>query len=133
MSRMLYFEVWNFMSIEHARCDFDEHNIIHLVGYNDSGKSSMLVALRCLLSNAFATKQVTFIQDDKDYFRVVCVFDDGIRILRDKYINGQSLYEMYKGGQLIFTTRSGKPLPRVWEDPWRLGMFFAVFIFVGRG
>ena len=131
MSRMLYFEVWNFMSIEHARCDFDEHNIIHLVGYNDSGKSSMLVALRCLLANAFATKQVTFIQDDKDYFRVVCVFDDGIRILRDKYINGQSLYEMYKGDQLIFTTRSGNTLTKVSEVPEPIAKYLDLIIYDG--
>ena len=131
MSRMLYFEVWNFMSIEHGRADFDENNIIHFVGYNDSGKSSMLVALRCLLANAFATKQATFIQDDKDYFRVVCVFDDGVRILRDKYINGQSLYEMYKDDQLIFTTRSGNTLTKVSEVPEPIAKYLDLIMYDG--
>ena len=97
-SKILFWEVWNFMSIEHGKAEFDEQNIINFKGYNDSGKSAMLTALKVAITNSNPTKQVSFIQDDKEFFRVLIVFDDGITILRDKYLNGQSLYEMYKGG-----------------------------------
>lgn len=104
-SRLLSWEVWNFMSIQHAKCEFDEKNIINLKGYNDSGKSAMLTALKVLLTNTNPNKQVEFIQDGADYFRIIAVFDDGIMILRDKYINGQSLYEMYRGNEVLYSTK----------------------------
>lgn len=104
-SRLLWWSVENFMAIEKGKCEFDEKNIINLKGYNDSGKSAMLMALKVLLTNSHPTKQVEFIQDDKDYFRILACFDDGVMILRDKYVNGQSLYEMYKDGQVIFSTK----------------------------
>ena len=104
-SRLLGWEGWNFMSIEHAKVEFDERNIINFKGYNDSGKSAMLQALKVLMSNSEQTKQVLFIKDDKEYFRIVAYFDDGVMIMRDKYINGQSLYEMYKGKECIFSTK----------------------------
>ena len=104
-SRLLSWEVWNFMSIQHAKCEFDEKNIINLKGYNDSGKSAMLTALKVLLTNTNPNKQVEFIQDGADYFRIIAIFDDGIMILRDKYINGQSLYEMYRGNEVLYSTK----------------------------
>lgn len=105
-SKILFWEVWNFMSIEHGKAEFDEQNIINFKGYNDSGKSAMLTALKVAITNSNPTKQVSFIQDDKEFFRVLIVFDDGITILRDKYLNGQSLYEMYKGKDLLYSTKS---------------------------
>ena len=105
-ARLLSWEVWNFMAIKNGKCDFDERNIINLKGYNDSGKSAMLTALKVLCTNFRPNKQVDFIQDDEDYFRIIATFEGGIQILRDKYINGQSLYEMYKDGKCIFTTKS---------------------------
>ena len=105
-SKILSWEVWNFMSIEHAVCEFDDSNIINLKGYNDSGKSAMLTALKVCLTNSNPTKQVGFIMDDKDYFRVLVRFDDDVRLMRDKYRNGQSLYELYKGDQLAYSTKS---------------------------
>lgn len=105
-SRLVAWEVWNFMSIEHGKCEFDERNIVNLKGYNDSGKSAMLYALRILLCNSEPTKHVSYIQDDKGFFRVMAYFDDGVIILRDKYINGQSLYELVKDGQVLYSTKS---------------------------
>lgn len=129
--RMLYWEVWNFMSIEHGKCEFDDRNIVNLKGYNDSGKSAMLQALKVLISNSNPTKQVGFIQDDKDYFRVVAAFDDGIMILRDKYINGQSLYEMYKDNQLIYTSKSGNALTRITEVPKPIADYLGLIMYDG--
>lgn len=105
-SKISFWEVWNFMSIAHGKAEFDDRNIINFKGYNDSGKSAMLTALKVAITNSNPTKQVSFIQDDKEYFRVLIQFDDGVTILRDKYLNGQSLYEMYKDGQLLFSTKS---------------------------
>ena len=116
-SRLIKWEVFNFMSIEHGECEFDERNIVNLKGYNDSGKSAMLRALDVLMSNMSPQKQVEFIQDDKEYFRIIAYFDDGVSILRDKYINGQSLYEMYKDGSVVFSTKVGNALARVSEVP----------------
>lgn len=116
-SRLISWEVWNFMTIEHGVVSFDERNIVNIKGYNDSGKSAMLRALDVLFFNIKPNAQVGFIQDGKDYFRVQAVFSDGVIIMRDKYVNGQSLYEMYKDGVLIFTTKQGKMLTRVADVP----------------
>lgn len=105
------------MSIKHGRVDFDDRNIINLKGYNDSGKSAMLRALDVLFFNIKPQKQTEFIHDDENYFRVVAYFSDGVAILRDKYINGQSLYEMYKNEELIFSTKNGNALTRITEVP----------------
>lgn len=129
--RMLYWEVWNFMSIEHGKCEFDDRNIVNLKGYNDSGKSAMLQALKVLISNSNPTKQVGFIQDDKDYFRVVAAFADGVMILRDKYINGQSLYEVYKDNQLIYTSKSGNALTRITEVPKPIADYLGLIMYDG--
>ena len=119
------------MSIAHGKVEFDEKNIINFKGYNDSGKSAMLTALKVLLANTNPTKQVMFIQDDKDYFRILATFSDGIQILRDKYINGQSLYEMYKDGQCIYTTKSGKALSRITEVPQPIADYLGMIMYDG--
>lgn len=105
MSKLVWWQVENFMSIEKGKCEFDERNIINLKGYNDSGKSAMLTALKVLMTNCNPTKQADFIQDNKDYFRVLAKFDDGVMILRDKYRTGQSLYELYKDDKVLFSTK----------------------------
>ena len=119
-------EVYNFMSIEHGVCKFDDSNIIFLKGYNDSGKSAMLRALDVLFYNKHAQSQVQFIQDDKDYFRVLAYFEDGVIILRDKYINGQSLYEMYKDGECIYSTKVNNTLTKVSEVPEPIALYLGV-------
>jgi len=116
-SRLLSWEVFNFMSVEHAICEFDNSNIVNIKGYNDSGKSAMLRALDVLFTNMKPTKQIDFIQDGKEYFRIVANFSDGISILRDKYINGQSLYEMWKDNQCLFSTKKGNALTKVTDVP----------------
>lgn len=105
MSKLVWWQVENFMSIEKGKCEFDERNIVNLKGYNDSGKSAMLTALKVLMTNCNPTKQADFIQDNKDYFRVLAKFDDGVMVLRDKYRTGQSLYELYKDDKILFSTK----------------------------
>lgn len=129
--RLLGWEVTNFMSISQGKVEYDDTNIINFKGYNDSGKSAMLTALKVLLCNANPTKQVGFIQDGKDYFRVVANFEGGIIILRDKYANGQSLYEMYKNGQLLFTTKNGNTLTKVAEVPKPIEDFLGLINYDG--
>lgn len=128
-SRLLGWEVENFMSIEKAKVEFDDKNIINFKGYNDSGKSAMLTALKVLFCNSNPTKQVGFIQDGKDYFRVIATFSDGVQILRDKYINGQSLYEMYKDSQCIFSTKNGRTLGRVTEVPKPIADYLGLIMY----
>lgn len=116
-SSLVFWEVWNFMSIAHAKVEFDETNIINFKGYNDSGKSAMLRALDVLMFNYKPSHQTDFIKDGETYFRVLAGFSDGVAILRDKYANGQSLYEMYKDGKCIFSTKQGDLLTKVKEVP----------------
>ena len=130
-SRLVAWEVWNFMSLTHAKAEFDEKNIVNFKGYNNSGKSAMLRALDVLLFNIKPSAQVNFIQDEKDYFRVVGYFDDGVTILRDKYSNGQSLYEMYKDDTLIFTTKQNNHLTKVSEVPMPIADYLGVVSYEG--
>lgn len=132
-SMLRAWEVWNFMSIEHARLDFDEQNIVNIKGYNDSGKSACLQALRVLFTNSDSKSQVKFIQDDKDFFRIVAYFDDGIAILRDKYKNGQSLYEVYKDGEEkpIYSTKVDGHLTKISEVPEPIQQYLGLVLFDG--
>lgn len=111
------FHIENFMSIEKADFFFDEKNFINLKGYNDSGKSAVLRALEVLFFNSYKTKQTSFIQDGKSEFKIVASFTDGVSIVRYKFANGQSLYEMYRGEDLLCTTRQGKALGKVEDVP----------------
>lgn len=128
-SRLKAWNVENFMSIKSGRAEFDETGIINFKGYNDSGKSAMLLALRVLMTNWDAQKHTSFIFDDEDYFRILAEFDDGVMILRDKYLNGQSLYEMYKDGVCIFSTKVNGVLTRVSEVPEPIATYLGLVTF----
>lgn len=111
------FHIENFMSIAEGSIDFGSGNIINIKGYNDSGKSAILRAMDVLFFNIRPNAQVNFIKDGADHFRLTAVFTDGVVIIRDKYINGQSLYEMYKGDDLICTTKKDGILTKVTGVP----------------
>lgn len=125
-SKLESWEVQNFASIEHGRCEFDESGIISIVGYNDSGKSNMVRALDVLMFNSHQKSQLLFIMDGKDYFRVTAKFSDGVIILRDKYINGQSLYEMYKDGECVYSSRVNGVLTKVDSVPDPISMYLGL-------
>ena len=116
-SKISSIELVNFMSFRKAKIVFDETGIINIKGYNDSGKSAILRGLAVCLMDMFKSKQVKFIRDDEEYFRIIVKFEDGVAILRDKYRNGQSLYEMYKEDTLVFTTKQGNKLSKVTKVP----------------
>ena len=115
--RIKSLELENFQAFREAYFEFDESNILNLKGYNNSGKSVVIRALDVLLSNAFPKEQVNFIHSNEDYFRIILNFEDGISILRDKYRKGHSLYEMYQGDELIFTTKQGNVFTAIKEVP----------------
>lgn len=112
-SKIVSIEVFNFMVYEHAKVLYDERGIINLKGYNSSGKSTILRALAVCTMDHYRRSQTKFIRHGEDYFRIVIEFDDGVKIVRDKYINGQSLYEMYQNGELLFTTKEGSRLTKI--------------------
>ena len=107
----------NFMAFSNAVIDFDDGGIINLKGYSDSGKSSILIAIAVVFSNFKASKQVSWIKDECKYFRIAISFDDGIEIVRYKYSNGQSMYEMYKMGNLVYSSKVNGQLTPVNEVP----------------
>lgn len=121
-SKISTIELINFMSFKRAKLAFDETGIINIKGYNDSGKSAILRGLAVCLMDMFKRSQVKFIRHGEEYFRIIVTFDDNVSIVRDKYSNGQSLYEVYKDEKLVFTTKQGNKLskidgvPKVIED-----------------
>ena len=126
MSKILGLELENFMSIKEAKLVFDETNILNLKGYNDSGKSAITRALDVLLFDSYKRAQKNFITHGEHYFRIKLHFDDGVTIVRDKYLNGSSLYEMYLEGQLIFSTKVGNTLTQVKDVPLEIREYLAM-------
>ena len=116
-SKIVSIELKNFMGYKHAKATFDEQGILNFKGYNMGGKSAFLTAVAVVLMNLYPKKQAKFIRHGKKYFRVVISFDDGVAILRDKYSNGQGLYEMYRNGKVVFTTKSGSKLSKIDDVP----------------
>ena len=126
MSKITKVVVENCQSIEHAVIEFDKRGIINLKGYNDSGKTAILTCLAVALYNRYKSKQVKFITDDKEYMRCVIYFDDGVAIVRDKYRSGASLYEMYRGNEVIFSTKEGNVLQNFEEVPEPIAAYLGV-------
>lgn len=125
-SKISSIELENFMSISKATLSFDETGIINLKGYNDSGKSAITRALGVLFFNQYKQAQKNFIKHGESYFRIIVNFDDGISILRDKYVHGPSLYEMYENGKLIFSTKVGNTLTQVKEVPLEIREYLSM-------
>lgn len=100
------------MTLKNAKIEFDDKQIINLKGYSDSGKSAFLRALEVCLDNYRPASQTKFIRDGEKYFAVSVEFDDGVIVRRYKFNDGKSLYEMFKGKDLIYTSkRDGNLLP----------------------
>lgn len=112
-SKIKSIEVKNFMVYEDAIINFDDSNIINIKGYNSGGKSTMLKAIAVCLMNMYPKAQGKFIRHGEDYFRIVVNFDDGVTIVKYKYIKGQSLYEVYKDEECIYSTKEGNRLTKV--------------------
>lgn len=125
-SKLLWWETYNFMSIEYAHVEFDETGILNIKGYNDSGKSALLKALEVLMYNRYPSSQVSFILDDKEYFDIRAGFSDGVIVRKIKYLNGQGVYEMYKDNQLIFSTKKDGVLTRITGVPQVIEDYFGV-------
>ena len=107
MSRIQKIHIVNFETIEDAWLEFDQRGAIVLKGYNDSGKSAIILALRVFLYDYRRREQVAFIRDYTSYARIVWYDEDGTIILRDILSTGQSYYNVYKDNfdNLIFTTK----------------------------
>lgn len=105
-NRILQIKIENFMTIGNAVLDFDSRNILNLKGYSDSGKTAILIAIAVCLNNINITKQLKYIKHGCKFFRIEVNFSDGVSIVRAKYSNGQSYYEMFKGGSIVYTTKS---------------------------
>lgn len=116
-SKIKEIKIANVATLKNAKFVFDESGILNIKGYNDSGKSAFLQSVAMNLINLEPKVQSKFIRHGADFFRVSILFDDGVEITRDKYINGQSLYEMRKDGELVYTTKEGRTLTKVNKVP----------------
>lgn len=104
-SRLNKLKIINFMSIKQAEIDFSDDNIISLCGYNDSGKSAVTRLLEVLFYNSYPQDQAKFIHDDEEFWEGHLYFSDGVFIKRAKYLDGSSLFEMYRDNKLVYTNR----------------------------
>lgn len=106
MRRIDKIHIQNFETIEDAWLEFDQRGVIVLKGYNDSGKSAIILALRVFLYDYKRREHSSFVRDDTEYARIVWYDTDGTIILRDIYANGQSYYKVFKDSfdNMIFTT-----------------------------
>lgn len=98
--------IQNFETIEDAWLQFDQRGVIVLKGYNDSGKSAIILALRVLLYDYRRREHTAFVRDDTEYARIVWYDTDGTIVLRDIHSNGQTYYNVYKDSfdNCIFST-----------------------------
>ncbi len=126
VSKITKVRIINCQSIKDATIEFDSRGIINLKGYNDSGKTAIETCLAVTLYNRYKSKQAKFITDGEEYMRCVIYFDDGVAILRDKYRSGASLYEMYKGEEVIYSTRKGNVLENFEEVPEPIAKYLGV-------
>lgn len=117
MSKLVAFELQDFMSIGEARIEFDDSGILNLVGYNDSGKSAVTRSLEVLFYDAYSSEQVRYIRDGCEFFGVGAEFDDGVSVNKYKYSTGQSVWEMVKDGQVIFTNRLNDGIAAMGDIP----------------
>ena len=108
--------------------EFHPEGILNIKGFNDSGKSALLIAVGVCLLNAYPRDQKSFIREGTDSFRVVCRFADGVSIIREKYSDGRSLYEMVSESEgTLYTTRSGDMLTNVEGIPAPIEKYLGLF------
>lgn len=104
MSKLVSFEIEDFMGFEHGIVTFDDTGIISLKGYNSNGKTTIIRAIGVLNFGMWTTKQSKFIRYGMNRFRLSETFDDGVKIVYEKYAVGKSSYQMFKDGEEIFST-----------------------------
>lgn len=109
-SRLVAVEIFNVMSIKEARIEFDGSNIISITGYNDSGKSALTKSLEIVFYDEYKNDQSKFIHGKEEYMGIGLEFDDGVSINKYKYRNGNSLWEMLKDDEMIYTNQLGNTI-----------------------
>lgn len=121
MSQLRYFKMHNFGPFADEKVEFPEGKaILHLEGYNNSGKSALLRGLDMLLFGGSKRNQVKFVRDGTDYFEIEAGFSDGVSLLMRKYSKSEGsgvYYEMWKDGERVFTTKEGRALTAVKNLP----------------
>lgn len=125
-AKITYLEVQNFMSLEYAKVEFDSRNILNMKGYNDSGKSNILRAFDVIMNDNFSSQQVKLIRDGQTYFRIILAFEDGVSILKDKYSDGQGLYEMYKDDKVLYSTKQNGVYTRIRGVPEPIALYLGM-------
>lgn len=104
-SKLLWYEVQNFMSVEYAKVSFAGSSVLNFKGYNDSGKSALLRALDVLFYNRSSNQQGNFIKSGADFFKITACFSDGVELVRERYRGGSGIYEMRRGGKVIYSNK----------------------------
>lgn len=94
------FKIRNFRQLKSVDIVFDTP-IITLVGENDAGKTSVILALAVCGLNAFATKQKKYIQRGANAFGLGMGLADGTEIQRIKSKSTQNLLTISKGEKII--------------------------------
>lgn len=112
-SKLVKFEVEDFMGYDHAELDFSDANIYNIKGYNSSGKSALLRGMAVLFFDRWSNKAVKLVKHGKNKFTLRAYFSDGVVIEKEKFgkdstSKGKSAYTMYNGeGNILYTTKTG--------------------------
>lgn len=93
------FKIRNFRQLANVDLNFDRP-IVTVVGENDAGKTSIILALAVCGLNAYATKQKKYIKRGKNAFGLSLSLEDGTEIRRIKSSTQNSL-QIYRGEDVI--------------------------------
>lgn len=116
----------NFMSIEQAKLEFNEKNIISICGLNDSGKSAITRALSIILYDNYSRDQVRFIKEGATSFKIQLNFDDGVSISKTKYDNGTSIWLFTQGDKVLYTNQLKTSVQAVSDVPDPIKQYLGV-------
>jgi hypothetical protein len=105
------------MSYVDSTFEFDEKNILCLCGYNSSGKSALVRAIDVIFYDGRKSEQKDYVRHGCDKFCITMTFDDGVEIKRYKYSTGNTLWELSRNGELLYTNKNGAYIISVQDVP----------------
>lgn len=124
-AKLIKIELKNFMSIADAEMQIGA--ITNICGYNDQGKSAIRTALAVCMYDSDSIEQIKYIKDGTEFFKVTCIFADGVSISKEKRIDGTSIWEMRQGTEVIYTNATGDKVTAVEDVPEPIAKYWGVY------
>lgn len=125
-SKLKYIRLINFMVFEDETVYVGEDGILNLVGYNDSGKSTVIRAIAILLYDTGPMDQASEVRKGQEESDIRIGFDDGVEISKIKKKSGNSLWFLKKDGETIYTNQNGNAVIAVTGVPEQIAKYLNV-------